>query len=584
MNNYDEALWYGQRMSWKVFPVHYMRDGKCSCGKDDCSNAGKHPMTASGFKDASDEPAQVKALWKNNSSNIGIVTGEASGIIVIDVDMHGIDGKAELEKLFKKYNVTGFPITPQCKTGGGGLHYYFKYNSSLNRTKKLTGIDVKSNGGYVLAAPSNHKSGNFYSWLYHPKDNPLAEIPQWFIDALMDAKGPERPSVPTGERPFIKAHEGRNDYLTKIAGKMRRSGLEQDEIELSLIEVAHARCEMTPDFTDTEVLNIARSVSRYEKGPGQPTATDTHIEISPYIGGQLIEDLANTKPGLETGYKKLDSVLSIPQEAITIIGGRPSHGKTSFLFNLFLNMIRAYSDKAFFFFSYEETRKQIAVKLINILGQHCINEKQNIVQIENYLRGHGSQERGKANKIDAAYNQYNLFASNQRLFIIDEPFKVNTLTQVIGELRQKYDIGAVFIDYIQKIRGAERYGTRQLEIQDISGRLLDAAKHNSIPIIMGAQLGRANGTKNDILRLDNLREAGDIEQDANTALLLWNQSMQEADEKGQPLRDRKVNLELHVRKNRNGEIGGVVKLEFDRPLLTIAESTDTTSTAPGPIF
>ena len=63
------------------------------------------------------------------------------------------------------------------------------------------------------------------------------------------------------------------------------------------------------------------------------------IDIKPYTLEELQKELSQTKEGLKTGYKELDDMLRIPNEAITLIGGRPSHGKTTFMLNLFLNLI-----------------------------------------------------------------------------------------------------------------------------------------------------------------------------------------------------------------------------------------------------
>ena len=93
-------------------------------------------------------------------------------------------------------------------------------------------------------------------------------------------------------------------------------------------------------------------------------------------------------------------------------------------------------------------------------------------------------------------------------------------------------MGAIFIDYIQKIKYRGKSSTRQIELQKISETILETAKFNSVPIILGAQLGRGN-TKAEVLRLDNLREAGDIENDAKLVLGIWNGSKEMAESKGE---------------------------------------------------
>jgi len=106
---------------------------------------------------------------------------------------------------------------------------------------------------------------------------------------------------------------------------------------------------------------------------------------APYSYEELLTDIKGTREGLKTGFPELDKIITIPQEAITIIAGRPSHGKTTLLLNLLLNMSNTYEDQTFLFFSYEESKRQIGLKLINILAEETIDESQNLKQLENIL-------------------------------------------------------------------------------------------------------------------------------------------------------------------------------------------------------
>lgn len=176
------ALGYAAR-GWHVFPLNSIRDGACTCGREGCSNAGKHPLTRHGLRDASAERAAVIAWWtKWPWANIGIATGEASGIVVVDVDLpkaHGsiatlLDGGC------------AFPTTMVGLTGGGGLHLVFERGDVelRNHTSRLPGVegelpgmDLRADGGYVVAPPSIHRSGGRYAWLY--PDSVIASLPLW---------------------------------------------------------------------------------------------------------------------------------------------------------------------------------------------------------------------------------------------------------------------------------------------------------------------------------------------------------------------------------------------------------------------
>ena len=147
---------------------------------------------------------------------------------------------------------------------------------------------------------------------------------------------------------------------------------------------------------------------------------------------------------------------------------------------------------------------------------------------------------------------------------------MDDLSKVIASLKERGKIGAIFIDYIQKIKFKGKSSTRQLELQKISETILETAKFNSVPIILGAQFGRGN-TKQEVLRLDNLREAGDIENDAKLVLGIWNDAKEKSDSKGESLMSRTVDLDFVVLKNRNGPSNQTISLVFDRPLSTLKE-------------
>lgn len=288
--------------------------------------------------------------------------------------------------------------------------------------------------------------------------------------------------------------------------------------------------------------------------------------LKPYTVDHLKKDLSNIQEGLKTGYNSLDASIQIPQEAVTIIAGRPSHGKTTTLLNFFVNMVKLYPEREFYFFSYEEPKNQIMLKVLNIISGEFINETNNLANLEGYLRG-GFTKNPRINEGAALLQS---LTESHRLVISDFPYFVDDLSKVIANLKERGKIGAIFIDYIQKIKFKGKSSTRQLELQKISETILETAKFNSVPIILGAQFGRGNN-KQEVLRLDNLREAGDIENDAKLVLGIWNDSKETAELKGESPAGRNINIDLTVLKNRNGPSNQTISLTFDRPLSTLKE-------------
>jgi len=167
MNTLDYALNYAGK-GFAVFPTHWIENGQCSCGDLDCSSPGKHPILGGGFKIASTDAETIKAWWATYpTANVAIATGEVSGIFVIDVDVDkGKVGMASLEIL--ESEVGSLPTDALVKTGSGGLHFYLQLENQKIKgsTSKLADhIDVRANGGYVIAPPSTHISGNNYEWI-----------------------------------------------------------------------------------------------------------------------------------------------------------------------------------------------------------------------------------------------------------------------------------------------------------------------------------------------------------------------------------------------------------------------------------
>ena len=365
-----------------------------------------------------------------------------------------------------------------------------------------------------------------------------------------------------------------NKAALKAAQQIRHSGI---SFRKPLFE-GFKKAEDDADFNDLKKLagsQVLRDQLQnvftlpVDEKAQQASSKESSFVIEPYTIEDLQIELSQTKEGLKTGYTELDEMVRIPNEAITLVAGRPSHGKTTLMLNLFLNLIRQYPEQHFYFFSFEETRQQIAVKIINILSGWIFNEAQNIIQLEGYLRCKSNNfpmvERGK--------KEYQDLVQSGRLRIVGESYYVHDLSSIIASLKSKVPLGAVFIDYIQKIKNKQRFGTRQLELANTSNVILETAKRCSLPIILGAQLGRDKESKSKV-KLDNLREAGDLEQDANLVLGLFNPAMEKAQEEQTQLTNRTVDLQVTPLKNRNGSVNKTITLSFDRPLLKIKDKAD----------
>jgi len=182
------------KAGWRILLVHAPLEGRCSCGNTSCSSPGKHPRQK-GWKDAIVQP---DAFADAALHNIGIVTGSISGLVVIDVDAGGEETLAKLEREHGR-----LPSTVMARTGGGGRHLFFRHPGVpiKNDVKKRLGpgLDVRGEGGFVVAPPSLHTSGNSYEWLSGaaPWECELAGMPPWLLALL---RKPNKPTPPAGAR------------------------------------------------------------------------------------------------------------------------------------------------------------------------------------------------------------------------------------------------------------------------------------------------------------------------------------------------------------------------------------------------
>ncbi|MFH0901527.1 MAG: VapE domain-containing protein [Pseudomonadota bacterium] len=196
------AIAYARR-GWPVFPLHTpIGSAECSCGDSKCASkhrAGKHPRTEHGLTDATTDEATIRGWWSRwPDANIAIATG-AARLLVIDVDPRS-GGAASWSSLVTAHDPIGY--TPTVRTGSDGDHVYLAAPSYPVQSKAGAlgpGVDIKSDGGYVVAPPSLHQSGQRYDW--RPESNPgdvdVAACPQWILERLRERK-------PRGKRPDSK--------------------------------------------------------------------------------------------------------------------------------------------------------------------------------------------------------------------------------------------------------------------------------------------------------------------------------------------------------------------------------------------
>jgi replicative DNA helicase len=266
----------------------------------------------------------------------------------------------------------------------------------------------------------------------------------------------------------------------------------------------------------------------------QSETTDSAESISDmtekYEQTHFVEDRSQ---GIDTGFSSVDKVLGGADGGdITIIGARPGVGKTAFALNVAENIAK--QNKRVTLFSLEMTKEQLYERMLATESGLEMN------RIRRALRFNANEEEKfrKGNE--------KLKSLDDRLMITDDVFKVSEMGFILK--RNKSDIAV--IDYLQLITPEGVYkGNRYAEVGEISHSLKRMAKKLKIPVIVLCQLNRVTDEHKEPTSSE-LRESGDIEQDASQIILLWNKT------------EDKTQKGIKVAKNRNGEVGNVT-MEFD---------------------
>jgi Bifunctional DNA primase/polymerase, N-terminal/Primase C terminal 1 (PriCT-1) len=235
-----------------------------------CQPRGKEPACDAGLLAATKDAERIDRWWRSIPDlNIGIATGAVSGIFVLDVD--GDDGEHSLRKLEAEHGV--LPQTAEVITGKG-RHCYFRLGeqSVKNSVGQIApGLDVRGEGGYVIAPPSIHPSSRAYAWSVDTASE-FAGAPEWLhtlIAGTSSGAGKGKPleywhrlltgAIRNGER---------NTTLTSLCGKLLHTGL-TDVILLydvmTCINIARCADPLSEAELDTIIASVISTHARRQQ-------------------------------------------------------------------------------------------------------------------------------------------------------------------------------------------------------------------------------------------------------------------------------------------------------------------------------
>lgn len=284
----------------------------------------------------------------------------------------------------------------------------------------------------------------------------------------------------------------------------------------SIIEYAYDSLRVIDIQTDSDIPTIQDSILSAIK----------QLEIRHDNGGQLT--------GLSTGFKAIDDMtLGLQKGELYILGGRPAMGKSTLALNIAIHA--ATNQKHVLFFSLEMPKERMIDKCVSSLGQ---------IFFENIKTGQMEDDEW------ARASQAMTLIRESGLRIDDRGGQ--TLASIVmkcKKLSTKRKLDLIVIDYMQLIRvlGASRYD----EVSEVSRELKSLAKNLDVPVLALSQLSRNLETRPDKRpRLSDLRESGQLEQDADLIMFVYRDEVYYPDESL-----NKGVTELLIEKNRFGEIG-----------------------------
>jgi hypothetical protein len=271
-----------------------------------CTKMGKTPLVAwAEYQARVPAEAEVEKWWRQwPGANIGLATGELSGVVVVDLDGDlAVRAASDMGEL---------PAGPFSHTGRvGGQHRFFAWRAEAPTLfSKRSGIDFRGQGGYVILPPSMHVSRAMYRWVWALDEDALADLPR-LPDWVVELGGEREVAVARiaglagqgtyGWRPMTDIPEGtRDNTLMSIAGRLRgEDGLEEYEIGVRLEAINLEFCK--PPVTLADVLRLAHSAAKYAINPpdeklsgrleGDPGRTSSQWNLGPTLGDEKRDEV-----------------------------------------------------------------------------------------------------------------------------------------------------------------------------------------------------------------------------------------------------------------------------------------------------
>ena len=410
---------------------------------------------------------------------IGIVTGKISRIIVVDIDAPDLD-------------LSWLPKTAIVKTGSGGLHYYYSYVEGCgNKARIKDFIDIRGDGGYVVAPPSSNLKGE-YTW--------VDKIQPVFFPKNLFFKD-EKNNVQPVQTEYTGFGEGqRNEQMAKYIGHIlaKIHPSEWDTIAYPTIEQANQK--NTPPLADQELQSIFRSICSTEKRNDNQRWYQKEEVKEP--NGDLVNK-TNYTWRYTWGTKKLDNNFSIIKRGnFIVLGASSGSGKTTFAFDMAQK--NALIGHKVLFISLEMEEKEIKESLARKKAGITIQEERdyNIPEKKQKIYERKLQD---ITEMDRLY-----FRGIRR----GGSLKWEDLLKVIYEFK---DLDLIFIDNLDLIEA--ELGEHELDRQKrIVKRIMAFTADKQVPIVLIHHYRKTSSKSNSVANENDLSGSKKIVDGADRLL------------------------------------------------------------------
>jgi KaiC/GvpD/RAD55 family RecA-like ATPase len=518
--------------------------------------------TITGWKEYQNRlPTEEEVSKWPNSAGMALITGKVSDLVVVDADS---------EKGVSWCLSNGFNTPLQAVSGrdGVGRHFYFRHPGVPVKT--VAGIaehvDIRGDGGYIIAPPSMHASGRPYRWV-----NGLGAVPPIFpIDKL-----PKLCYTPsTGEKitPAIKSESERLSNVEKALKALSQKRVEDYDswlkVGMALREFGTVGLRLwidwskrSPKYDESVLLSkwptfgatgavTAGTIIAWAKedSGGVISNESTPVFIPTSLGlsdhrNKLFS--ATGRAEFTTGFKLLDKFVWLRRGEITTIAARTGIGKTSIAIKIACELCK--QGKRVLFFTTEMSSDTIIERFISVLSG-----------ISTSAGKLGDFTDSDRSAIERAYAELESFGD--RIQICDKTSPNIRQVRTVAETAKPE---VIIFDHIQHIGGAT--GDARTDISSFIRGLKDVARENDCPILALSQirrLGKDKQGKEQEPGLTDLKESGTIEEESAHVIILSLLSGEDNDEK--------IAIVANVAKNRFGP-KFKTGLRFNRPTVTFAD-------------